>query len=97
MVEPFTFERVKEHTGKVQYRTNGAAVVNVAGRKIRRAEVVAFKSADFTAGLVAGGDFAHVPADTPVGVPALASEPADPSPAAPSVIPPVVPPVVEEV
>jgi hypothetical protein len=69
----FSFERVKSHTGKVQYRTDGASAVTVAGRTIRRGEVVEFAKAQFANSLVANGNFAHVPGDTPTGVPASLS------------------------
>lgn len=36
----FTYERVKEYTGKVQYRTDGSSFVRTGQRRIARGEVV---------------------------------------------------------
>jgi len=76
-MDPFTYERVKEHTGKVQFRVNGPSAGSVAGRRVVRGEVLAFAKPEMTSGLVATGNFAHVPADTPIGPPA-ATEPPEP-------------------
>lgn len=70
----FTYERVKGCTGKVQYRTDGASAITVAGRSVKRGEVIAVKNAATERALVAGGNFAHVPADTPLGVPVVDAE-----------------------
>lgn len=75
---PFTYERVKEHTGKVQYRVNGAAAVTVAGKRVTRGEVIASDQPNFTNGLVRTGNFAHVPADTTVGPLSTETPDADP-------------------
>lgn len=67
----FTYERVKGHTGKVQYRTDGASIAQVAGGIVRRGEVIAFAKPSITNALVESGNFAHVPVDTPLGVPVV--------------------------
>lgn len=65
----FTFERVRQHTGKVQYRTDGASATGVAGKTVKRGEVIAAPKKSFADALVSGGNFAHAPGDAPLGVP----------------------------
>lgn len=65
----FSYERQKSYTGKVQYRIDGNAVVTANGKPWKRGEVKDVAKSVYADGLVASGNFAHVPADTPVGVP----------------------------
>ncbi len=89
-MEPFTYERVKEYTGKVQYRADGGASVKIADKwTARRGEVVELPER-VAIGAVRTGQFAHVPADAPLGVdgdreaaPAAPATPTPPSPPAP--------------
>jgi hypothetical protein len=91
MAGSFSYERVKHHTGKVQYRIDGASAVSANGKSIKSGEVRAFKNPAYTNGLVATGNFAHVPADTPLGLPAdETTETPEPTPA------PAPPPLIEE-
>jgi hypothetical protein len=82
-MQPFTYERVREFTGKVQYRVDSSEVVKVGGRTYRRGEVGEVKKAAHAYGMVATGNFAHVPADTPLGVPKAPSKDAPTEPLAP--------------
>jgi hypothetical protein len=67
----FTYDTGKVPTGKMQFRTNGPAKVHVEKiGDVSRGEVVAVKSVNVANSLWVGGNFAHVPADTPLGVPA---------------------------
>lgn len=71
---PFTYERVKEFTGKVQFRVDGPSVATLSGRTVKRGEVLAFEKESFANAIVQTGNYAHVPADTPLGVPVHAEE-----------------------
>lgn len=81
---PFFYPVVKEPTGRVQYRTDRAEVVTIDRiGDVRRGQVVSIapvgkqptaRAMDFARGLVSSGNFSHVAADTPLGVPVEATE-----------------------
>lgn len=70
----FSFERQKSFTGKVQFRIDGSSVVTANGKSWKRGEVKEVKSPIYANGIVSTGNFAHVPADTPLGVPGNGEE-----------------------
>lgn len=88
-MDPFTYERVKEFTGKLQYRTDRASAVSAAGRSVKRGEVIEITNEALARALVLSGNFAHVPADTPLGIPAPPTE-AAPSAATTDTPPPLI-------
>lgn len=65
----FSFPVMRQYTGKVQYRIDGMSAIDIpdVGRTLR-GEVKELKP-KLAARLVAGGDHAHVRADTEIGQP----------------------------
>lgn len=80
----FHYPVVKHPTGRVQFRIDRAEVVTIERLgDIHRGQVVSIgpagkpptpKALDFARGLVVTGNFSHVAADTPLGVPVLSTE-----------------------
>lgn len=80
----FYYPAVKDPTGRVQFAMDRAEVVSIDRLgDIRRGQVVSIgpedkpptaKALDFARGLVASRNFSHVAADTPLGVPVIATE-----------------------
>lgn len=65
----YTYAVYREHTGRVQFRIDRAESVTVANRTARRGEVLAANNPEFTAAVVASGQFAHVAPDAVAGIP----------------------------
>jgi len=63
----FTAHVSREYTGRVQYANDRAGSIKTNAGVVRRGEVFA-ASESLAFGLVDHGDFAHVAADTPLGV-----------------------------
>jgi hypothetical protein len=80
----FFYPVVKEPTGRVQFATNRAAAIDIDRiGEVKRGQVITIgppnkpptpKALDFARGLVASGNFSHVAADTPLGVPVTGTE-----------------------
>jgi hypothetical protein len=80
----FHYPVVKHPTGRVQFRIDRAEVVTIERLgDVHRGQVVSIgppgkpptpKALDFARGLVVTGNFSHVAADTPLGVPVLSTE-----------------------
>lgn len=65
----FTFPKVRGFTGKIQYRVDDMESINSPFGVVKRGEVKEVLSKGTAENLVENGDFSHVAADTPVGVP----------------------------
>lgn len=65
----YTYPTHRQHTGKIQYRTDRASVALIGTKRLRRGEVIEAKNPDFANAAVASGKCAHVDASAPVGIP----------------------------
>jgi hypothetical protein len=87
----FSFPTVKRYTSWMQYRTDRADVVQTSrGEKWHRGEVQRVMNKAYADNLVAQGQHAHVPINTPLGQPEEFRPKAKEKPAAPE--PPTEPP-----
>lgn len=67
----YTYPIFRRYTGRMQFMVDGPEAVDVGSRgRVKRGEVISIGNPEYANSLADTGQFAHVAADTPLGVPA---------------------------